>query len=157
MLLDQDIYLRRRQTSITEHTDLISNDVPLSWYSSWFKLFSQECSHGNNPISHKLEFSQPSLLPYGIIEDTSSDIGRVTGWTTVGQSDDDLYLTQDVLCILLARCDEVEGSTTFSIHAHILGETLSHYGLEPHLYEFTDSPGILLYISTGITLVCRIK
>jgi hypothetical protein len=77
----------------------------------------------------------------------------MAGWVGVGQPNDDLELTEDVGCTLGVVIDDVEGSTPLSVHAHVLGETLSDNHLETQFHELTDGEGVLLYATTGVALV----
>jgi hypothetical protein len=114
-------------------------------------------SHADNTGSHALDLTFPFLVQTLVGKDGAGNAGTVEGRVRVHGADDDLQLTLDTSPFLGVGADEGEGSDTFSVETHVLGEGLSKGDLVALLNEVADSERVAGGVSRGKALVCHVE
>lgn len=90
VLIGHDVALLRGQAGEGEHTDLVSDMVPVLDGSSVFQGLLEGLSHPNDTAGHDLDFVLPQLLERRVLEDGRHDAGSMQRRVGVGGSGADL-------------------------------------------------------------------
>jgi hypothetical protein len=128
VLLGKDIHLLRREACVCEHTNLdiisvsshrresdgrkgrgaylVGNMRPVMLTTQSLKVLLEKTAHLNDTVSHTLDFAQPLLLEFGIVQDGGCDTGAVDRRVGVEGANEDFDLRVDALLFLGGGADE---------------------------------------------------
>lgn len=115
MLFRQLLHLLRLQASIGEHANLGSDVVPVVLAAKLLQIFLEESTHGDDTVSHTLDFAEPLLLQLGVVEDLRRDAGTVNRWVGVKRADKNLDLGVDTLLLFGRFTNNGECTNTLAI------------------------------------------
>lgn len=79
------------------------------------KVLLEESTHGDDTVSHLLDFAKPLLVEGRAVEDLGSDASTVDGRVGVQRSDEDLELRIDALLLVGIGTDHGESTNTLTI------------------------------------------
>jgi len=124
VVLDDVAHLLSGHASEAEHSNLISDVLPVVRAALLCKSFPQGCPHTDDPVCHSLHVPHP-LLPQGRVgHHLSGDPGAVAGRVGVQWPDNDLDLRLHPGGLLFVLALHSEGSSPLAVKAHVLGEAL---------------------------------
>merc|ERR1719400_172541 len=124
VVLDDVAHLLSGHASEAEHSNLVSDVLPVVRAALLGKSFPQGCPHTDDPVCHCLYVLHP-LLPQGRVgHHLSSDPCAVAGRVGVQWPDNDLDLRLHPGGLLLVLALHSEGSSPFAVETHVLGEAL---------------------------------
>lgn len=83
--------------------------------------------------------------------------GTIDWWVRVHWSDENLKLAFNVFSFGGVGSQESESTNSFSVETKVLGKRLSNSNVVSIKYELSDWESILVSISTGKSLVSKIK
>lgn len=79
------------------------------------QLLLQQRTHGDDTISHALDFTQPLLVQGLVVQDLGCDSCAVDWGVRIEGSDEDFDLRVDALLLLCVGADDGEGSYTLTV------------------------------------------
>lgn len=103
------------------------------------EVLDEEGAHEDDAVGHDLDLLAPELLyrdegggeegsaysEGGVLEDGLNDAAAVDGGVGVHGADEDEELGQELLLLLLALADDVEGTDALAVESKVLGERLA--------------------------------
>merc|ERR1712059_85750 len=157
MVLDDVSHLVWVHSSETEHSDLVSDVLPIVTGSLLSKTLLELCPHGNDPVGHPLHIHQPLGPQPRVSHHLSSNPCPVPGRVGVHGSHYDLSLALHPSSLLLTGAAHSECPSPLSIETHVLGKTLREQHSVAISNKLPQGKCISVNISTGKTLVSHIK
>mgnify|MGYP005989162607 CR=1 FL=1 len=149
------------QTSEGEHADLIGNVVPGAWRAKLLNLGAQSLAHADDAARHGRQVLFPLGKELGVVENSGSDAsavdGRVGDFGTLEDGQLRGNTANGALSVGTRASHDVEATSTFTIKAEVLGETLSNNKLETLLDKVANSSSITGEVAGCETLVGAVK
>jgi hypothetical protein len=135
VLLGQSIHLLGLETSKGEHADLAGNVAPVLLATELLEVLLEESTHGDDAVSHTLDFTEPLLVELRVVEDGRGHTGSVDWRVRVERANQNLDLRVDTLLFLGVGADDREGTNTLTVQT--LGELVS---IHPTEYTVSNLP-----------------
>lgn len=112
----------RFQSGESEHSNLVSNVVPIVGVIVFFDLSNERRSHVADSVSHDLDVLQPNSVEFGRSKDLFDNSGSMNGRVGVGSSSEALHLRDDVVGFRggIANCAQTAHS--LSVETEVFGK-----------------------------------
>lgn len=125
--------------------------------SQVFEILLEQCSHLDDSVGHALDLTEPLLVELGVVQDLAGDSGSVDRRVRVQWAHEDLDLGVDALLLLGRLAHDAEGTDSFTVQAHVLGEGLRQDEAVALLDEHADRVGVLVSVTAGEALVRHVE
>lgn len=145
------------EASEAEHTNLVSNVVPVQGGAVLLEVALELGSHGDDSVGHALDFAHPFFTEVGVAHDGGGDAGAVDWRVGVHWSDEDLELRLDSLGFFLVCAHDSKSTDSFAVHAHILGKRLAQDWVVAVGDKGTQRGGVKVAVTGRKALVCHVK
>jgi hypothetical protein len=113
--------------------------------------------HGNDTISHELDFTQPFLLQFRSVQDGANKTSTVDGRVRIHGTNQNFDLRVDASLFSGVFANNGESTNTFTIQAHVLGKGLGKDNGVVSRNELAKSIGIPSTVTRCETLVGHIE
>merc|ERR1719305_82107 len=144
-------------TSKAEHTNLVSDVLPVVGASLLGKAFPQGCPHTNDPVCHCLNILHPFFSQGRVGHNLGSNPGTVTGRVRVEGPDNDLDLGFHPGCLVLVLALHSEGASPLAVEAHVLRKALSQEDGMTLVNKEAEGSSIAIHVSAGKALVGHVE
>ena len=140
-----------------EHSNLVSDMLPVSWRTFFLQSILEFVSHGDYSVGHALDILQPRCSKWCIVENELSNPCSSQRRIRICWTDDDLDLRHDSVCFFFRSTDQSKSSYSFTIQSHVLCKGLSESYLMSILNKLPQCRGISINVSWSKSLISHVK
>jgi hypothetical protein len=157
MLVHELVHLRRRQTGIAEHSNLIGDVLPVALRTEILQVIAKLAPHSDDAIGHVLDLLAPQRAQLRIVQDRGDHTSTVNRRIRVHRANENLQLALENLRTFLRLRDERERTDALAVETKVLGKRLANQGSMTISQERIHRSHVTLRIARCEALIRRIE